>query len=332
MSFWGVQVYDIYILNQWLLTIETTTRYRSKGLKLCQPQKLLALPPSLFHFSFSFGTSDNSNSNLPNLHSIITTWCQGTRTNSAARFGEPSSWKYECGNHEDERTTPFPIGFLTTTRRSAMVCYVNHDSPCLPGGNFTGFLPSVARSAEQDTPRLLQIRLLKPTRSNIPVDAWPNLNIYNELGQSPDKLRWIAAQNIDLWDRRLRLCLGLRTTLSSAWGFKWNVFHPFSCPQPSNQQKHLFRPKKTFISTSDSLETLPPIRPGLHLDLPDRSLSSPLHSVAVRSIPSSTIEVVSQDIKKGARWHVNTFLHHSRWTVGFQGVAKVLAVWANLHK
>ena len=88
MSFWGVQFYDILSA-----TIETTTRYRSERLKICQPQKLLALP-SFFHRSFSFSTSDNSNSNLPNLHSIITTWCQGTRTDSAARFGEPSSWKY----------------------------------------------------------------------------------------------------------------------------------------------------------------------------------------------------------------------------------------------
>lgn len=89
MSFWGVQFYDMLSA-----TIETTTRQRSERLKLCQPQKHLALPPSFFHHSFSFGTWDKSNSNLPNLHLIITTWCQGTRTASAARFGEPSSWKY----------------------------------------------------------------------------------------------------------------------------------------------------------------------------------------------------------------------------------------------
>ena len=235
MSFWGVQFYDIYILNQWLLTIETTTRYRSKRLKLCQPQKLLAP-----HFLSAHRTTPIRICRICIQLSLHDAKGHAQTVQLVLESRRPEN---TGGNHEDERTTPFPIGFLTTTRRSAMVCYVNYDSPCLLGGNFTGFLPSVARSAEQDTPRLLQIGLLKPTRSNIPLDAWPNLNIkswYNH----PNKLRWIAAQNIDLWDRRLSLCLGLRTTLSSAWGFKWNVFHPFSCPQPSNQQKHLSAQKR----------------------------------------------------------------------------------------
>lgn len=43
---------------------------------------------------------------------------------------------------------------------------------------------------------------------------------YEELGQSPATERWTAAQNIDRLVARLSLYLGLRATLSSAWGFK----------------------------------------------------------------------------------------------------------------